>query len=246
MTVLKFLLSVGVIAAVYAFGNDDAKKTAGVWPDRFDANMTATGSQPMDPQLTVNTLARLRYDFPGRRQRWDYAYINGTDAGYETWINTTLYYVDPTETECYPYDVGLYVLKPEWLTATNYLTTQYLRRQPPVPSDIARIAVLEPNNYTLSDLYQLEAPLGMTNSWVVADSPIGEPTRLEGPQDFDNPDYVSILEFTTFVPQEIFDETVFQLPDACNTQETQKRVSSAMPSGARSPALFFNQRIRGM
>jgi hypothetical protein len=41
----------------------------------------------------------------------------------------------------------------------------------------------------------------MTDSWLALDSPIAEPVRLEGPDDFDHPDAVSILEFGDFVPR---------------------------------------------
>ena len=68
------------------------------------------------------------------------------------------------------------ILRPDWLTGTTFSTTNYLLRQP-TPSSIPRGV----SNYTLADLFKVPNTLGMTNSWLVTDSPIGEPIRLEGP-----------------------------------------------------------------
>ena len=57
------------------------------------------------------------------------------------------------------------------------------------------------SNYIQADLYQVLNTIAMTNSWLALESPIAEPVRLEGPDDFDHPDAVSILEFGDFVPR---------------------------------------------
>jgi hypothetical protein len=190
-------------------------KTAGVWPDRFDANMTIAPSQPGGVQLRTGLHARLRYSFPSRQQLWQYFDASGSYIGGELWVKTFVYQISPTG-KCSHTDMGFDIIRPDWLQGTHYISTHYLLRPPVHNQGFV--------NYTKADLFQIPNTLGMTNSWVVEDSPIAEPIRLEGPDDFSQPSYVSILEFADFQPVEAdFPAAVFDVDTYCNHSQPLSR-----------------------
>ena len=98
--------------------------------------------------------------------------------------------------------------------------------------------------YTFSDLFQVMNTIAMTNSWLVADSPIAEPVRLEGPDDFNQPSYVSILEFGDFEKVDSFDASVFAVPPSCHNKTTTPSAARRSSDGFRSPAVVFNNFAR--
>lgn len=168
-------------------------------------------------QLLVNFWARISYDFPRRSQLWEYFELDPSagpgaprkSLGGELWVNTTLYSFSANAAQCVASDMGFDILRPNWLQDTTFITTNYLLRQP------------EPgrhwSNYTLCDLYKIPNTLGMTNSWVVANSSLAQPVRLEGPDSFDHPSWRSILEYTQDfeVLPGAFPAGTFDVPGAC-------------------------------
>lgn len=218
------VLNLIVVSSLFLGAKAYERKTAGTWPDRFDANMSIAPSQPALSQLYVPLLARLRYDFPNRNQLWEYADLEGNPAGGELWRNYTMFSYDAEMSECWVTEFDFSIVTPTWLQTTVYTTTNYLLRQPVQGKD--GDCSNDPGNYTISDLYKIPNTLGMTNSWLIADSPIAEPIRLEGPDDFDNPDSVSILEYATFESlEDNFDDVVFEVPEVCENPETRHTVS---------------------
>ena len=156
-------------------------KRAGVWPDRFDSYMAiAKGQDPVKGVLGVNFFARLRYDFPAGRQIWDYFDLANHShyIGGELWAGDMLFELG-ADGSCYGSNMTFGIIRPNWLQGTTYSTTNYLLRQPTAASNPSGLS-----NYTLADLFKVPNTVGMTNSWLVADSPIAEPIRLEGPNDF--------------------------------------------------------------
>lgn len=128
--------------------------------------------------------------------------------GAELWVGKSLYSLDLSKSPatCTVTPINLEILRPNWLQSASYLTTQYLLRQAAGPI----------SNYTLADLYQAPAVIGGEhNSWVVANSSIAEPIRLEGPDIAGSPD-LAILEFQTFEAVESFDTSVFAIPSSCH------------------------------
>ena len=212
-------------------------KKAGVWPDRFDANMTiAKGQAPSEGGILLETsfFARLRYDFPSRSQIWQYydladpsKYIGG-----ELWVGEMLYELG-SDGSCFSSNMTFDIIRPDWLQGTDFATTNFLLRQPANTANPPGLS-----NYTRSDLFKLPNTIGMTNSWLVADSPIAEPIRLEGPNDFNHPTFRSILEYANFEPQKSISPSVFHIPAACNKSATgaddlkQLSVATAAASGS--------------
>eukprot|EP00943_MAST-04B_sp_MAST-4B-sp1_P002821 g2821.t1 len=185
---------------------------AGVWPNQFDSNMTiAAGQLPKNNKLITSVFARLRYDYTNRRQLWEYFDIKtGDSLGGELWIGTMLYYLNANRSECQVKNMTFDILKPTWLQQTKYITTNYLLRQ-------SFANACGPVNYTDADLFQIPNTVGMTNSWLVANSPIAEPIRLMGPDNTNEPTSRSILEYITFQPHsKPFDESVFKIPKSCS------------------------------
>ena len=76
-----------------------SSKVAGIWPDRFDANMSMAPSQPPAAELYVSLLGRLRYDFPSRNQLWEFFDLEGNPDGGELWRDLTTY--DYDQDSCY-------------------------------------------------------------------------------------------------------------------------------------------------
>lgn len=195
------------------------------------AEMTVSPSQVPKPHMAVALTARLWYDWIGKRQRWDYFDINtGKSVGGEMWIGKTLYEIGPgPNPSCYPVSMSIGILMPWWLNSTTYTDTFYLLQQagiapPPLASsstEIVQPAAAYPgySNYTSADLWQEPAPIGgTTNSWIVADSKIGEPVRLVGPDDSAQPTWLGILEYSKFQPATSpFPESIFALPKSCGS-----------------------------
>ena len=205
-----------------------AGKKAGVWPSVFEANMTIARDQIIDGgRLSVSFWAEIHYDFPRRRQLWQYYSLDPSvpggagrqSFGGELWVNESLYELSPGNAKCSMTNLGFDIIRPDWLQGTHYLTTNFLLRQP------------EPgqhwSNYTRSDLYTLPNTIGLTNSWVVEDSKIAQPVRLEGPDDFDQPSWRSILEYGAFraVDGDLPDK-MFEIPAACKKNSSSSSSSS--------------------
>jgi hypothetical protein len=190
---------------------------AGVWPARFRSNMTIARAQaPVGGLLMVSFWARISYDFPRRRQLWEYFELDPSDPsqprkslGGELWLNETLYSFSAQATQCVSDNLGFDIIRPDWLQGATYTSSNYLLRQPE--------AGRHWSNYSLCDLYTLPNTLGMTNSWVVANSSMAQPVRLEGPDNIDNPDWRSILEHTNDfeVLGGEFPAGTFDLPKSC-------------------------------
>ena len=196
---------------------------AGVWPNQFDANMTiAEGQLAINNKLITGIFARLRYDFPKRRQLWEYFDMKtGKSVGGELWVGTMLYNLNADSSQCYVSNMTFDILRPNWLQGTNYLTTNYLLRQSLENS-------CGPVNYTDADLFTLPNTVGLTNSWLVANSPIAEPIRLMGPDNPSEPKTRSILEYITFQPvSKPFDDSIFKIPSSCKS-ESVKSVSESL------------------
>mmetsp|Transcript_11938 Transcript_11938/g.24005 ORF Transcript_11938/g.24005 Transcript_11938/m.24005 type:complete len:320 (-) Transcript_11938:362-1321(-) len=139
-------------------------RRAGIWPLRFDAHLRMAPSQPAQRKLNITLGARLRYDFPGRRQRWEYWKLSDPSKrplSAETWINHTLYELDLTTDPpgCVAHTFDLEVLRPDWLVHTKYVASHYLQRQPPEPDATAGGACFTPFS-ELADLFQDPAPIG--------------------------------------------------------------------------------------
>ena len=207
-------------------------KVAGVWPDQYDANMSIAPSQPFGPTLHVDLRARLRYDVTKLRQHWEYYDLDsGAKTGGELWVGHVMYSYDADE--CFASNFTFGIVGPTWLQQTNYTTTNHLIRQASKGYDGQVLKPEEENivGYTLGDLFQFPNSLGMTNSWLVADSEIAEPIRLEGPDDFSNPDHVSVLEYASFVPVDSFNDAVFDIPDVCKDLHDDDDADDAAPKG---------------
>ena len=220
-------------------------KKAGVWPDQFDANMTIAMSQAVKNNHTLATglRARLRYDFPARSQLWEYFDVETrAPMGGELWVGEMLYSFDQSG-DCQASNMTFDIIRPDWLQGTHYVTSNFLLRQP-----VSKFQNTRPgcnfSDYMLSDLYKLPNTLGMTNSWLVADSPIAEPVRLEGPDDFDKPSWRSILEYHDFSPISSFGSGVFDVPAACKKYvallESQDAAQLPLYRGDSHMAFFWN------
>lgn len=189
---------------------------AGVWPLRYRSNMTIARAQAVvGGLLPVSFWARISYDFPRRSQLWEYFELDPSEQGKprkslggELWINETLFSFTANAAQCVSDNLGFDIIRPDWLQDTNYATTNFLLRQPEAGQHWS--------NYSLCDLYKIPNTLGMTNSWVVVNSSIAQPVRLEGPDNFDHPDWRSILEYTTdFEVLDEFPADTFAVPKSC-------------------------------
>ena len=127
----------------------------------------------------------------------------------------------------------LEVLRPDWLVHTRYVATHYLDRQPP-PNATAGGVCYTPYS-ELSDLYQDPAPIGgMTNNWLSFNSSIGEPIRLEGPDDFAHPTWVSIQDYLSFTAVDHHDPHTFDIPSTCKPPSASAMLAAA-PLAHRPP-----------
>lgn len=203
------------------------KKKAGVWPVRFDAQMTIAPSALNAATLATVINARLRYDFKradggAPSQLWEYFNPDtGENVGNELWVGDILYNYGKEGKGCTKGNMTFGILRPDWLQGTHYTSTHFLLRQLPNDANATSCAGRK-SNYTKADLFQIPNTIAMTNSWVVADSPVAEPIRLEGPDDFNKPKFVSILEYVNFVPQPDtpFPTGTFTPPASCGTGKT--------------------------
>ena len=136
-----------------------------------------------------------------------------------------IYYLSADRTQCSHQNLTFDILKPNWLQQTKYISTNYLLRQSFANS-------CGPVNYTDADLFQIPNTVGMTNSWLVADSKIAEPIRLMGPDNTNKPKTRSILEYMTFEPvTKQFDDSVFTIPKSCSSNTKQGKVlNNFMPA----------------
>jgi len=199
------------------------KHKAGIWPDLFDAHMTIAPSQPPGAQLTTKLGSRLRYDFPMRRQLWQY--WNVTDSTRkvifaELWINSTLYELDYSESppSCAVTQIELEILRPDWLVHTTYVSTHFILRQP--KSLNASSSCFAPT-YQISDLFQDPAPIGgMTNNWLVANSSMAEPVRLEGPDNFARPTWLTVQEWSSMKAVKEHVPGTFDIPSSCTNNSS--------------------------
>ena len=127
------------------------------------------------------------------------------------------------------------MLRPDWLVHTKYVTTHYLDRQPPKPNASAGGVCYTPYS-ELSDLFQDPAPIGgMTNNWLVSNSSIGEPFRLEGPDNFAHPTYLSIQDYLSFVPVTHHDPHTFDVPSTCKPHPAALAQAATAPLEERPP-----------
>ena len=210
---------------------------AGVWPDRFDAHMTIAPSQPPEAQLTTKLGSRLRYDFPMRRQLWEYWNVDDAQRRVvfaELWINTTLYELDfsnGSSPQCSETQIDLEILRPDWLVHTTYVSSHYLLRQ---PDSLNATKACFASTYQISDLFQDPAPIGgMTNNWLVANSTMAEPVRLEGPDNFARPTWLTVQEWSSMNPVKEHDPGTFDIPASChNTSRLSRR--ALRPQGSFS------------
>ena len=131
---------------------------------------------------------------------------------------------------CYTTNLGFDILRPNWLQGTTYDTTNFVLRQPNVGESYC-------SQYQLADLYKIPNSLGMTNSWVVANSSIAAPIRLMGPDDFDEPSWRSILEYSSFEPVDGFANGTFAIPKNCNrTDGTAEGIAANKKLAVGSPS----------
>jgi len=201
------------------------QKVAGVWPDRFVATMRMAASQPPNVKLEVSLGSRLFYDYPGLQQRWEYWDINDPNETVifaETWINKTLYELDTSANPpgCTATPFYIYILRPDWPQANEYVISQYLLRQAPKNPPKAGGICYTPDN-ELADLFQSPAPIGgMTYSWFAFNSSIGEPFRLTGPDNFKKPTYQSVQDYLSFTPLKTHDPHRFDVPAGCKPSGT--------------------------
>lgn len=139
-------------------------------------------------RLHIKLGSRLRYDFPRKRQLWEYSDVDdpsNTVIFAELWINFTLYELDfstnPPRCDANPFQ--LEVLRPDWLVHTKYISSHYLDRQPPPPNKTAGGVCYNPYS-ELSDLFQDPAPIGgMTNSAPMVVKPVSPPVPCSLPAD---------------------------------------------------------------
>lgn len=202
-----------------------SRKQAGVWPLRWEGNFTMAMA-PFGAHLALNWTGRLRYDSPSGQQLLEYFLLSGPQTGElfysELWVGHTLYKWG-VGVPCFGTSLSIGILRPDWLQSASYFHTNYLLRQRNGWSD-----------YTLCDLYLEPAPVGgMTNSWVVVNSSLAEPVRLEGPVNFDPAHPImGIFEFMSFRPVSEFDPAVFRVPTQCkNATLTGHPMEPIVPNG---------------
>lgn len=204
-------------------------KKAGVWPDLFDAHMTIAPSQPPGSQLSVKLGSRLRYDFPNRRQLWEYFDVQDSKrvvSFSELWINNTLYELDHSTSPwtCTETQIDLEILRPDWLVHTTYVSTHFLLRQPEAWGNASESCFA--STYQSSDLFQDPAPIGgMTNNWLLANSSMAEPIRLEGPDNFARPTWLTVQEWSSMKALKKHESGTFDIPPSCHRDNTSSIIS---------------------
>ena len=160
----------------------------------MDAYIRLAPSQLPRTKLHITLGTRLRYDFPGRRQRWEYWDVEDASETVvlaETWINRTLYELDYTTqpTNCTVIPLNLEVLRPDWLVHTTYVASHYLDRQP--PKNVSGICytpysamadLFQVCPYTCTHLHSLYSSLSTALDKAVCQSRDGEPNSHSQPE----------------------------------------------------------------
>lgn len=213
-----------------------------MWPLRVDARMKLAPSQPPATHLQVKLRSRLRYDFPTRSQLWEYWALSNSSTAKdkkpefaELWINETLYELDWSTDPpgCYMSKIGLEVLRPDWLVHTTYVGSHYLLRQPS-RHGINSLCYTPSNE--LSGLFQDPAPIGgITNNWLVFNSSIGEPMRLEGPDDFAHPTWLTVQEYSSFEGVARHDPATFAIPASCRKANEPLELQASRAAAVNQP-----------
>eukprot|EP00966_Prymnesium_polylepis_P058599 1357236-Prymnesium_polylepis.2 len=122
------------------------------------------------------------------------------------------------------------------LVHTKYVASHYLDRQPP-PNASAHGVCYTPYS-EMSDLFQDPAPIGgITNNWLVFNSSIGEPFRLEGPDDFQHPTWLTIQDYLSFEPVEQHEPHTFDVPPGCKPPAPAPLAAAATSPPAKVPLL---------
>ena len=105
--------------------------TPGVWPNRFQSNMSATGRTSKTPTIHITLNSNLYYDFPGAQQRFDYFDLNdwSNPLGTEIWhaYEQRIYEISykPLTCEYFPFALG--PLRPDWLVNATWIMETYVR-----------------------------------------------------------------------------------------------------------------------
>jgi len=194
----------------------------GPWPDRFQANFTIVSADSHDgpASRTASFHSWMAYDFAKRSQLWAYTDIHtGQSAGGELWAGDMLYSFDGSGA-CNVTNMTFSILRPDWMNMTNYMTTNWLLRQPRLVHN-EMIGITAPE-FTYSDLRSAYNGIGMVNTWVVskpnANDTTAESVRIEGPFVFTDTSKRLVLDFTTFtpMPHSTFGNGTFAVPAGCH------------------------------
>jgi hypothetical protein len=197
----------------------------GVWPNRFQSNMSATGRTSKTPTLNITLNANLYYDFPGAQQRFDYFDLNdwSNPLATEIWhaYEQRIYEISYEPLTCEYFSFALGPLRPNWLVNATWIMETYVRNS------------VAPE-FILADVWLKEAPLGMTQSFTAVNSTLGVPLRLAGPAS-DSPNSYSILDYTVFDAVSAFPVSTFAVPSNCTSvspfkaRREPRRFSSLIP-----------------
>ena len=195
-------------------------QTAGIWPDKFHARILATGIFDFaNTTAPSRVLTSFYYDYSAAEQAYFYYDIddqslqNPTFA--EIWDQKDgyIYSVDYPSKTCSGLKFDLGPLRRNWLQdATKVLDTF-------VPSSLFHY-------YQKATLFTKQAPLGLTQSYVVFNSSIAQPVNLGGPASLSTSNSWSILEFNTFTPLQQVPAGIFTLPPYCKKSIESHRGSS--------------------
>ena len=95
------------------------------------------------------------------------------------------------------------ILRPNWPNFTNYVSTNWLLRQPQIDASTGHATSLTPE-FTYSDLRAISNGIGVVNHWTVSNQDgnqtTAETVRLEGPFILRNTNARLVLDFTSFTP----------------------------------------------
>ena len=201
----------------------------GIWPNRFQSNMSATGTASYTPTINITINSNLYYDFPNAQQRFDYFRLGdwNNPLGSEIWhaYEQRIYEISYEPLTCNYFSFALGPLRPNWLVNATWLMATYLRNS------------FEPQ-FILADVWLKEAPFGMTQSFTVANSTSGVPLRLAGPASTSAPNSYSILDYTVFYPVTDFPASTFIVPSNCPPYDD-TTWSSRPPRSFQSLIPFF-------
>ena len=212
-------------------------KQPGVWPQRWHSNMTVA---PFFDPLTSNSLdttmqGTFYYDFPGRRQLWQYYNVRtGAVIGGELWVDDLLYSYG-LQGDCNTVNMTFSIITPDWLNHTDYTTTNWVLLQP------AQLEKL--GTYARADLYKKNNGIAMTNEWILVNSTRAQPVRMEGPFVFNDLSERLLMEFIDFYERpEGFPDALFTVPSWCKPplaaregDSSNRNRSSSSSSSSRIP-----------